>query len=84
MFAKPKSSVFIDAVVLEVDPEAPASLKAVLKDETGSEMRCLETEISRGQTRYSWRGLDDLPYGVYMLELFHGDQETRLRMVKRV
>lgn len=85
MFAKPKSAVFIDSVVFEVDHKEPmSSLRAVLKDEQGSVMSSMEAEIPKGQTNYSWRGLNDLPYGIYVLELTTGENETRVRMIKRV
>jgi hypothetical protein len=85
MFAKPKSSVFIDSVVFECDhKEGSACLRAVLKDEQGNMMSEHEAEIPGGQKHYSWRGLNDLPYGVYLLELSAGEQESKLRMIKRV
>jgi hypothetical protein len=33
---------------------------------------------------YKWNGLNDLPYGVYTLEFSQGEEEHRVRMVKRV
>ena len=85
MFAKPKSPVFIDSMVFEVDRnEAPSSLRAVLKDEKGSVVISMEAEIPKGHTNFNWRGLNDVPYGVYVLELYNGESETRVRMVKRV
>jgi hypothetical protein len=85
MFAKPKSAVFIDSVVFEVDQKDPSSsLQAVLKDEQGSIMSSMEAEIPQGQKNFSWRGLNDLPYGVYVLELKTDESETRVRMIKRV
>ena len=85
MFAKPKSPVFIDSMVFEVDRnEVPSSLRAVLKDEQGSIIISMEAEIPQGHTNFSWRGLNDVPYGIYVLELFNGESETRMRMVKRV
>jgi hypothetical protein len=85
MFAKPKSPVFIDSMVFEVDRnEVPSSLRAVLKDEKGSIIISMEAEIPQGHTKFSWRGLNDVPYGIYVLELYNGESETRMRMVKRV
>jgi len=31
-----------------------------------------------------WRGLNNLPYGVYTLELTQGNDEMKMRLVKRV
>lgn len=85
MFARPKFPVFIDAVVLEIDQfERPSTLRAVLKDEKGSIMSSLDAAIEKDQTNVSWKGLNDLPYGVYSLELSDGERETRVRMIKRV
>ena len=85
MFAKPKSSVFIDAVVFEVESNHQSSaLKAVLKDESGCIICSLLAEVPEGKTHYRWHGLDDLPYGIYVLEMQHGEEETRMRMVKRI
>jgi hypothetical protein len=84
MFAKPKAPVFIDSVLFEVDHRSPSSLRAVLKDEAGSIMGRLEAEVPVGQKNYRWNGLNDLPYGVYELEMQQGDEETRMKMVKRI
>ena len=85
MFAKPKSAVFIDSMVFEVDhKEIPSSLRAVLKDEQGSVVVSMEAEIPQGHTNYRWRGLSDIPYGIYMLELFSGESEATMRMIKRI
>jgi hypothetical protein len=84
MFAKPKSPVFIDSVLFEVDHRSPSSLRAVLKDEAGSIMGRLEAEVPVGQKNFRWNGLNDLPYGIYELEMQHGDEETRMKMVKRI
>jgi hypothetical protein len=84
MFAKPKSPVFIDSVLFEVDHRKSSSLRAVLRDETGSIMSSLEAEVPLGQKDFRWNGLNDLPYGIYVLEMQQGEEETRIRMVKRV
>lgn len=85
MFARPKSSVFIDTVVFEVESNSPSSpLRAVLRDETGCIISTLSAEVPSGRTNYRWNGLNDLPYGVYLLEMQHGEEETSMRMVKRI
>jgi hypothetical protein len=84
MFAKPKSPVFIDSVLFEVDHKNSSFLRAVLRDETGSVMSSLEAEVPFGQKDYRWNGLNDLPYGVYVLEMHQGEEETRIKMVKRI
>jgi hypothetical protein len=85
MFAKPKSSVFIDTVVFEVESSDPSCpLRAVLKDESGCVMSTLSAELPKGKTHYRWNGLNNLPYGIYLLEMQHGEEETSMRMVKRI
>jgi hypothetical protein len=37
-----------------------------------------------GKTHYRWHGLNDLPYGIYHLIMHHGEEETSVRMVKRI
>ena len=32
----------------------------------------------------TWRGLNDLPYGIYTLELSQGEDELKMRLVKRI
>ena len=84
MFAKVKSQVFIDNLVVELFHNDSPSLKAVLKDEQGSVCGALETNLQRNQQFVVWKGLNDLPYGVYTLELSQGEDEMKTRMVKRV
>lgn len=85
MVAKPRSSVFIDTVVFEVENDtASSSLIAFLKDEFGIIMSSLSTELPEGITYYRWNGLNELPYGVYVLEVHHGEQQTRVKMIKRI
>jgi hypothetical protein len=84
MFAKVKSSVFIDALKFELVAKANACLKAVLRDDQGSVCGTLETTMPDTEQELTWKGLNDLPYGVYTLELSQGEDEMKLRLVKRV
>lgn len=84
MVAKIKSNVFIDALTVELAESPQSHLRAVLRDDQGCECKCLETALKQGHNSITWKGLNDLPYGVYTLELFHGEEETKLRLVKRV
>lgn len=84
MIAKVKSSTFIDTLKVELLFCTNHCLKAVLRDEKGSICSELETVILSDQPEITWKGLNDLPYGVYTLELSQGDEEVQLRMVKRV
>jgi hypothetical protein len=84
MFAKVKSPNFIDSLKFEVSAPAPAFLKAVLKDEKGSVCSTFETNVAKIENELTWRNLNDLPYGIYTLELSHGKDEIKVRLVKRV
>lgn len=84
MFAKLKSPVFIDTLVFELNNVPASSLRAVLKDDKGKVCSMFETEVGPAQKSFCWRGLNDLPYGVYTLELSGGEEEQQMRLVKRV
>jgi len=84
MFARPKSSVFIDSVIFELTGSPTSALRAILKNEDGCVCSRLEAFVPSGLTVFRWNGLSDLPYGVYTLELSEGGEEHRMRMVKRV
>jgi hypothetical protein len=84
MIAKVKSSTFIDTLQFSLVSSATNYLKAVLRDEKGSVCSQLETMFVKDEPEITWKGLNDLPYGVYTLELSHGEEEIRVRLVKRV
>lgn len=84
MFAKVKSSVFIDTLKLQLDAPKGKCLRGVLKDDTGCVCRTLEKNILIEREELTWGGLNDLPYGRYTLELSHGDEEMKMNLVKRV
>ncbi len=84
MIAKVKSATFIDTLQFELVASSQHLLKAVLRDEKGSVCGQLETTFLQTAPEITWEGLNDLPYGVYTLELSQGDDQVRLRMVKRV
>lgn len=84
MIAKLKSQVFIDALTLELEAPSRSGIRAVIRDECGSECGRLETTLPNGESTVTWKGLNDLPYGVYTLELSQGEDELKMRLVKRV
>ncbi len=84
MLVKMKSPVFIDRLTFELDNPSKCLLRAVLKDDQGSVCSALETEADTNQLVFIWNGLNDLPYGVYTLELSRGSDKTKMRIVKRV
>lgn len=84
MIAKVKSPTFIDSVKIELNDCCTRPLRVALRDDKGSICCQLETEVQKDELEFIWKGLNDLPYGVYTLELTQGEEEMRLRMVKRV
>jgi hypothetical protein len=84
MSVRIKSPVFIDRLTFELDHPQKCIFKAVIKDDTGIVCSAMETEIMRGPQVLDWEGLNDLPYGVYTLELTRGDYEVKMRLVKRI
>jgi hypothetical protein len=84
MIAKVKSATFIDTLQFQLVAVSQNLLRAVLRDEKGSVCSQLETAFPENESEITWKGLNDLPYGVYTLELSQGEEKVRLRMVKRV
>ena len=84
MFAKIKSSNFIDALQFELSALRGNFLRGVLKDDKGSICSTLEKNILTENEQFTWTGLNDLPYGKYTLELSQGEDEMKMNLVKRV
>ncbi|MBL7747854.1 MAG: hypothetical protein JNM19_10530 [Chitinophagaceae bacterium] len=84
MFAKVKSSTFIDALQLQLTTPKGSCLRGILKDDKGSICRTLERDIASNPEELTWTGLNDLPYGRYTLELSQGVDEMKMNLVKRV
>lgn len=84
MIAKVKTATFIDTLRFELIDSSQNPLKAVLRDDKGSVCSVFETAFIKEEPVITWKGLNDLPYGVYTLELSQGDEEIRLKLVKRV
>lgn len=84
MFAKVKPTVFIDSLKFELMAQGHTSLKAILRDDKGCVCSTLEAPMPVRDNELVWRGLNNLPYGVYTLELTQGNDEMKMRLVKRV
>ena len=84
MFAKLKSSIFIDALQFELSAPKGNCVKGILRDDKGSVCGLLEKDVTAEREQFTWSGLNDLPYGTYTLELSHGDDEVKMNLVKRV
>ena len=84
MFAKVKPTVFIDSLKFELMAQEETSIKAILRDDHGCICSTLEARTPVKNNELVWRGLNNLPYGVYTLELTQGNDEMSMRLVKRV
>src|SRR5450631_580582 len=84
MFLKIKSPTFIDRLSLEINQTQKSLLKAVLKDDSGAICSIMQKELGFGQQFLDWEGLNELPYGVYTLEVSQGADEMKMRLVKRI
>ncbi len=84
MLAKLRSLIFIDTLVFDLGDEPSSCIRAILRDETGKVCSMLETQIPPYQKTYHWKGLNDLPYGVYTLEILSDAEASRMRLVKRI
>lgn len=84
MFVKPRSSIFIDNLTIEVEEAVYAPVRVTLRSEDGKICCRAEKSIRPGMRTICWEGLNDLPYGVYTLECSQGDQVIEVRMVKRI
>lgn len=84
MLPRVKTAVFIDFLNLEVDELSYTSVSAVLKDEDDKVMLNLNLNVPKGEKQIRWNGLNNLPYGIYSLELSNGEEKSKIRLVKRV
>jgi hypothetical protein len=84
MFIKVKSSMFIDALQLELTAPKGNCLRGVIKDDSGSICSTIEKDFVIDQEQFMWTGLNHLPYGRYTLELSHGEDEMKMNLVKRI
>ncbi len=82
MFARVKPLVFLDSLTVELPVPQNNGIKAVLKDEKG--LVCRSMEVTSHYPSLFWGGLNDLPYGVYTVELHNGEEEMVVRIIKRV
>jgi hypothetical protein len=84
MFAKVKSSVFIDALQFELTAPKGNCVRGILKDDAGSVCCSIEKDMNADGEHFIWSGLNHLPYGRYTLELSHGEDQMKMNLVKRV
>ena len=83
-FASLRTQLFVDSLQIHLNSRSADSIQGILRDEKGMICRQLQTTISENAKEFSWKGLEDLPYGIYILQLSQGENEILLRLVKRV
>jgi len=84
MQIKIKPTVFLNHLTFEIDQTQQCILRAFLKDEKGNVHSSMETNPENNPSVYHWHGLNDLPYGVYTCEISSGDNQTKVRLIKRI
>ena len=83
-FAALRTPIFTDTVSIQLINCLQGLMEAILVDENGTVCRKVETEVSETAQEFTWEGLNDLPYGIYTLQLLHGLNEMSLRIIKRI
>lgn len=83
MFAKIKPTTFINTLKFELGAHPDSQLKAVLRDEAGCIQSTLEKVLPNTLHELTWDGLDNIPYGIYTIELSQGADEMSMRLVKK-
>jgi hypothetical protein len=84
MFAKIKQAFFTDSLTIEWSSFTASPLTFVLKNDKGEVCTTLETRQEQHQKFFNWHGLNDLPYGRYILELSNTEGDQCVKLVKRV
>jgi len=84
MFAKIKQAFFTDSLTIEWNHISKAPLKVVLKNDQGEICSTLEASPEQHSKYFNWYGLNDLPYGRYILELSNTEGDQSVKLVKRV
>jgi hypothetical protein len=84
MFAKIKQAFFTDSLTIEWATFSATPLKFVLKNDKGEICTTLEAQQEQHQKFFNWHGLNDLPYGSYILELSNTEGGQSVKLVKRV
>lgn len=84
MFARIKETFFTDSLTIEWEKKTESPLKFVLRNDEGKICSTIETSQQYNRKYFNWRGLNDLPYGRYFLELSNGEGDQLLKLIKRV
>lgn len=84
MYAKIRSSNFIDTLQFVFTELNGNFLKAVIRDDAGYVCGQMENDQIREKEQFTWDGLNDLPYGKYTLTISQGSDELNMNLVKRI
>jgi len=76
--------IFLNELTFEINELEKCLLKVVLRDEGGRVCTAMEASSSGCQSVHTWKGLNDLPYGVYTFEVSGGSEEVKTQLVKRI
>lgn len=83
-FASLRTPIFTDTLCFQLVHCLQGLIEGILLDEHGTVCRRIETELSENTQEFTWDGLNDLPYGIYTLQLSQGSNEMNMRIIKRV
>lgn len=83
-FAALKTPIFTDSLSVQLFNCLQGLIEAILIDENGTVCRKVETELNENTQEFTWDGLNDLPYGIYTLQVMQGLNEMNVRIIKRV
>ncbi len=83
-FASLRTPIFTDTLCVQLAHCLQGLIEGILLDEHGTICRRLEKEMAENAQELTWDGLNDLPYGIYTLQLLQGANEVNMRIVKRV
>jgi len=84
MFARIKEAFFTDSLTIEWYRVTNHPFTFILKNDKGEVCSTLETTQAQNQKYFNWRGLNDLPYGRYFLEMSNTEGDQLVKLVKRV
>lgn len=83
-FASVRTPIFTDTLCFKLVNCLQGLIEFILVDEYGTVCRRLEAKVPENSNELKWDGLNDLPYGIYNLQMLQGSNEMSMRLIKRV
>lgn len=83
-FASVRTPIFTDTLCFKLVNCLQGLIECILLDEHGTVCRKMEAEVPENSSELKWDGLNDLPYGIYTLQMLQGTNEMNMRLIKRV